>query len=75
MARSREGNGRHRQPWYPHVCADCGLTASARRGRPGQALYVRTHFDPDGRLCPPLRVGETRLVRTPRNEGQLSLFG
>ena len=62
MGRSRNGTGRHRQAWQRVTCPHCGLAARARRTLPGQPMYLRTHLDLDGALCPPLRLGETRIV-------------
>lgn len=73
---SRYGQGRHRQSWVPVRCDICGQAAAARRTLPGRPLYLRTHFDADGELCPPLRHGETRMVlaRPAADPNQLSLF-
>lgn len=77
MAKAREGNGRHRQPWIPVVCGFCGQDCEGRRTLPGR-MHVRTHFALDGTLCPPVHVGEARpvsrhLVRV-RDDNQLALF-
>jgi hypothetical protein len=54
MGRSREGNGRHRQPWIEVVCVHCGQTVKARRTLPGKPLHVRTHLNDNWDACPPL---------------------
>lgn len=60
--RSRGGEHRHRQPWIRVTCPHCGIVAAARRTGPGKPMYLRTHFNDDNVLCPPLRLGEARLV-------------
>jgi hypothetical protein len=77
MARSREGNGRHRQAWIEITCEHCGQTAKARRTVPGRPLHIFAHLTDNG-PCPPLRHGLTleQVARpTPRRpRGQLTLF-
>jgi len=74
---SRLGAGRHRQSWIMISCPRCALSCRARRTLPGHAMHIRTHFDPDGELCPPAILGETRFVFVDRADpDQLSLdFG
>jgi hypothetical protein len=37
-------------------------------------MWVKTHFDPEGELCPPLRLGEARIVfDAPADPDQLAL--
>ena len=75
MGRAREGSGRHRQAWISVACPHCGLMTRARRTRPGQPLYIRTHFDRGEQLCPPLVHGETRVCgRRMADPNQLALF-
>jgi len=54
VGKSREGSGRHRQPWIEIVCERCGLTVKARRTLPGKPLHVRTHYDDFFNLCVPV---------------------
>jgi hypothetical protein len=73
---SRYGTGRHRQAFIEIACPHCGQACSARRTLPTKPLYIRTHFDESGELCPPLRLGESRAVFVrPVDAGQLELFG
>jgi len=79
MARSHNGEHRHRQPWIRITCPTCGLSCLAKRTRPGHDMWIKTHFDNDGELCPPLRFDETRAPRpipgARGNRDQLTLFG
>lgn len=59
---SRNGDGRHRQPWITVACPHCGLDAPARKTRPKSPLHIKTHFDADGFLCPPYTVGASRVM-------------
>ena len=76
MSRARAGNGVHRQFWIDALCPHCEQVCRARRTLPGKPLYVRTHVDKDGNLCPPAVFGETRVVyrQRPADPNQLELF-
>lgn len=39
-------------------------------------MFIRTHLDNDGNLCPPLQYGETRVLPVPKivESDQLTLF-
>lgn len=56
MARSRNGEHRHRQTWRPVICPECGQEVPAIPTGPGRPWHLRAHFvaDDDGdlSLCP-----------------------
>jgi hypothetical protein len=81
MARSREGNGRHRQVKIEAICPDCGGTVMTDRpsaARPN--IHIPVHFDGDGFLCPPFKASDPAhkvlppKAREPQFPGQGVLF-